>query len=69
MSMQWATLMLGLGLLVAVLSWLLAPWAIAVLFERGAFTRRETQVVVDVFRWELSKFPFTCGTCISSIPG
>jgi putative peptidoglycan lipid II flippase len=57
-AFRWAKITLALGILVAAITWLLAPWAIGLLFERGAFTNKDTQQVVHVFRWGLLQLPF-----------
>lgn len=58
MALKWAALMLAVGTFVALLAWLLAPWGIALLFERGAFGAQDTLVVTTVFRWGLIQTPF-----------
>lgn len=55
---RWAAVMLGLGSLVAVIAWGLTPWAIRLLFERGAFTASDTLLVAEVMRWGLLQVPF-----------
>jgi putative peptidoglycan lipid II flippase len=57
-AIQWAVLMLVAGTVVAAVGWLLAPWAIQLLFERGAFTAHDTEIVAGVFRWGLVQVPF-----------
>lgn len=52
-SIKWSWLMFAAGALVALLSWVLAPVAVAALFERGAFSSRDTSAVVAVFRYGL----------------
>ncbi|QCP50009.1 hypothetical protein FAZ95_12945 [Trinickia violacea] len=54
----WALATLALGFACVVVSWLLAPTIIAVLFQRGAFTAADTLRVADVFRWGLLQVPF-----------
>ena len=63
-GMQWAVLMLVGGIVVAAVGWLLAPWAIGLLFERGAFTAHNTEVVARVFRWGLVQVPFYFSTLV-----
>jgi putative peptidoglycan lipid II flippase len=58
MSLKWALLMLAGGLAIAMLAWVLAPVAIGVLFEHGAFTRQDTGLVSGVFRWGVIQVPF-----------
>src|SRR5690606_13514551 len=43
---------------------LLAPWGVALLFERGAFTAADTQAVAHVLRWGLLQMPFYFGVLI-----
>jgi putative peptidoglycan lipid II flippase len=47
-----------LGLFAMAISWWLAPWAIKFLFERGAFTAKNTEAVTEVFRYGLIQLPF-----------
>jgi peptidoglycan biosynthesis protein MviN/MurJ (putative lipid II flippase) len=58
MALKWAILMLILGAVVALFSWLLAPWVVELLFERGAFGAQDTVAVTKVFRWALVQIPF-----------
>ena len=48
--------LLGLG--VCLIFWILSPWVIAILFERGQFSATDTQSVSDVLRWGLIQVPF-----------
>jgi putative peptidoglycan lipid II flippase len=57
-SLKWAAFMLTAGALVVVITWALAPWGVGLLFERGAFTSQDTQVVAEVFRWGVIQVPF-----------
>jgi len=56
-AMQWVKIAGGLGLLAMSISWLLAPWGVMVLFERGAFTPQDTVVVTEVLRYGLLQLP------------
>jgi peptidoglycan biosynthesis protein MviN/MurJ (putative lipid II flippase) len=58
MTMKWTALMLCVGVAAAALAWLLAPWAVALLFERGAFSAQDTAQVSHVLRWGLLQLPF-----------
>jgi peptidoglycan biosynthesis protein MviN/MurJ (putative lipid II flippase) len=42
----------------AVIAWWLAPWAVQLLFERGAFTAENTASVTRVFRFGVIQLPF-----------
>jgi putative peptidoglycan lipid II flippase len=57
-SVKWAAMMLGVGTLFAIVAWAVAPWAIKLLFERGAFSPKDTRLVTEVFRWGLVQVPF-----------
>ncbi len=58
MALKWSRIMFVLGGLTMALIWLLAPWVIRILFERGAFTVQDTAIVADVLRWGLVQMPF-----------
>ncbi len=57
-AMIWVRLMLVLGIIAMIISWWLAPWMIKVLFERGAFTSKDTAAVTEVFQYGLIQLPF-----------
>jgi putative peptidoglycan lipid II flippase len=57
-ALKWTLLMFLLGTGVALVSWLLAPQAVALLFQRGAFTARDTAAVAELFRWGQMQVPF-----------
>ena len=63
-AIQWSVAMLGLGALAVALGWLLAPWAVALIFERGAFTAQDTLAVTQVVRWGLLQLPFYFGVLV-----
>lgn len=54
----WARLMFAAGVAVMLLSYLGAPWAIRVLFERGQFDAMDTAQVAEVLRYGLPQLPF-----------
>ena len=56
-ALGWAGSMLLLGIAGAVLLWLLAPWLVALLFERGAFSSADTQAVAEALRWGVWQLP------------
>ena len=58
MAMHWAQLLFGLGVAALIVSWWLAPMGVRILFERGAFTARDTQAVAEVLRYALFQVPF-----------
>lgn len=57
-AMYWVRLMFMLGVLAMVTGYLLAPWAVRLLFERGAFAANDTMLVAGVLRHGLSQLPF-----------
>jgi peptidoglycan biosynthesis protein MviN/MurJ (putative lipid II flippase) len=57
-ALKWSWLMLAAGSLAAAVGWLLAPWCVALLFERGAFTADDTAVVASALRIGLWQLPF-----------
>jgi peptidoglycan biosynthesis protein MviN/MurJ (putative lipid II flippase) len=57
-ALIWALATLAAGLACAVVSWLLAPTVIALLFQRGAFTPQDTVSVASAFRYGLLQVPF-----------
>lgn len=58
LALTWAKWMLLLGLGVLLMSWLLAPWLVALLFERGAFSAQDTKSVASVLRYALFQVAF-----------
>lgn len=64
LALKWSVLMGGGGALVTILGWLLAPWMVGLLFERGAFTMEDTQRVAEVMRWGLLQMPFYFGVLV-----
>ncbi|CAM4011576.1 Virulence factor MviN [Bordetella tumulicola] len=64
MALKWSGLMLGAGAVAVAIAWVLAPWGVALLYERGAFTADNTQAVAEVLRWGLLQLPFYFGVLI-----
>src|SRR5690606_10055904 len=64
MALKWSVLMVLAGIGVVVVGWLLAPWGVALLFERGEFTADDTLQVAQVLRWGLLQMPFYFGVLI-----
>ncbi len=63
-ALKWSVLMLLAGAVVTFIGWLLAPWGVSLLFERGAFTSENTETVAHVLRWGLLQMPFYFGVLI-----
>jgi peptidoglycan biosynthesis protein MviN/MurJ (putative lipid II flippase) len=55
---RWAALMIGAGLMVAMAGWILAPWGVRLLFQRGTFTSGDSAVVTHLLRLGLLQLPF-----------
>ena len=55
---QWMLIMFVAGVVSMIIGLWLAPWAVKLLFERGAFKARDTQAVAEVFRYSLAQLPF-----------
>ncbi|MEC4719291.1 lipid II flippase MurJ [Noviherbaspirillum sp. CPCC 100848] len=58
---QWACLLFLVGAAAAAAGWALSPWAVQILFERGAFSAHDTQAVAEVLRYGLFQLPFYFG--------
>lgn len=57
LALRWAVLMFGLGVVVAAMGSMLAPWVVQLLFQRGAFTTENTRQVVELLRYALVQVP------------
>jgi peptidoglycan biosynthesis protein MviN/MurJ (putative lipid II flippase) len=57
MARHWAGLLVAIGAAAVLIGWLMAPWAVAILFERGAFTAADTLAVTEVLRYGLLQLP------------
>jgi putative peptidoglycan lipid II flippase len=55
---RWVGVMLGVGALATVMVWWLAPLAVRLLFERGAFDAANTESVASVLRYGAVQMPF-----------
>jgi peptidoglycan biosynthesis protein MviN/MurJ (putative lipid II flippase) len=60
-ALKWSCMMVLAGAVVCLVGWLLAPWGVALLFQRGAFTAQNTAAVAQVLRWGLLQLPFYFG--------
>jgi murein biosynthesis integral membrane protein MurJ len=60
-SLQWAMLLFGIGAAAVIAGWPLAPTAVALIFERGAFDSADSAVVTHVLRYGLLQLPFVFG--------
>jgi peptidoglycan biosynthesis protein MviN/MurJ (putative lipid II flippase) len=62
-ALKWSVLMLAVGIVGACIAYVLAPYAIALLFQKGAFTTEDTIAVTSLFRVGLVQVPFSFGMC------
>jgi peptidoglycan biosynthesis protein MviN/MurJ (putative lipid II flippase) len=54
----WARLMFVVGIAVMLVSYVMAPWVVKLLFERGQFLAADTMIVADALRYGLPQLPF-----------
>jgi peptidoglycan biosynthesis protein MviN/MurJ (putative lipid II flippase) len=59
-AMKWSWLMFVIWSGVTLFGWLLAPWGVRLLFERGAFTAENTAAITLLLRFGLLQLPFYC---------
>ncbi len=57
-ALKWSFVMLAVGAIGACIAYALAPYAVALLFQRGAFTSQDTTAVANLFRAGLVQIPF-----------
>jgi putative peptidoglycan lipid II flippase len=57
-AIHWVRLLSVLGVFAMIVGWWLAPWVVKLLFERGAFTARNTAAVTEILRYGLAQVPF-----------
>ncbi|ACD19072.1 murein biosynthesis integral membrane protein MurJ [Paraburkholderia phytofirmans] len=57
-ALKWSLFMLAISGVVVVVAWLLAPFVVKLLFQRGAFSAADTVAVSSLFRWGLIQIPF-----------
>jgi peptidoglycan biosynthesis protein MviN/MurJ (putative lipid II flippase) len=58
MAARWAWRLAGLGLLGALVLFLIAEWAVMLLFQRGAFIANDTREVAQILRMLALQLPF-----------
>jgi peptidoglycan biosynthesis protein MviN/MurJ (putative lipid II flippase) len=58
LARRWAGGLFVVGVIVVAIGWLLAPWGVRVLFERGTFTASDTTTVARLLRFGLLQLPF-----------
>jgi putative peptidoglycan lipid II flippase len=58
LASHWVRLLFTFGVIALIVGWGLAPWVVRLLFERGAFTVKDTLAVSEVLRVGLLQIPF-----------
>lgn len=64
LALRWTGWLSIAGVVVAAMAWLLSPWAVRTLFERGTFTPDDTMRVASVLRFGLVQLPFYFGSLV-----
>jgi len=62
LSLFWCYVVILISLLGVPIAWIFTPGAVSMLFERGAFTASDTQVVTEIVRFGLVQVPFLVGS-------
>lgn len=60
-AIRWSFLLFFGGIAAAILGWLLAPLAVSLFFERGAFTAQDSEAVTRIIRYGMAQLPFSFG--------
>ena len=55
---DWARILFLAGVAAMLAGWFLAPWAVRLLFERGAFTAQDSLAVTEALQYGLAQIPF-----------
>ena len=58
LALHWTRLLFVLGVAATVVGYWLGPRVVALLFQRGAFTAKNSVAVAEVFRYGLAQLPF-----------
>lgn len=58
LAFRWAALLALAGIVILGTGWLLAPWAVRLLYQRGTFSGGDTEVVARLLRFGLLQVPF-----------
>ncbi|SAK67487.1 virulence factor MVIN family protein [Caballeronia catudaia] len=63
-ALKWSGIMTAVGLTGGVIAYVLAPFVVKLLFQKGAFTADDTIAVTTLFRYGLLQVPFYFGMCV-----
>ena len=58
LALHWAKLAFVIGFIGLLIGWLVAPWGVELLFERGEFSSADTKRVSVILRYSLLQIPF-----------
>lgn len=58
LAVRWAAALFVVGIVALAVGWLLAPWVVKILYQRGTFTAEDTQRVTHLLRFGLVQLPF-----------
>ncbi len=67
LARRWCLFMLVGGAIVWLLCWVASGWIVQLLFERGAFSHRDTFAVSGLLQWGLSQIPFYYAMLVGSM--
>lgn len=57
LAFKWICVMFIVGSVVAAMLWMLAPWVLEVIYQRGAFSAEDTKEVANIFSYSLIQIP------------
>jgi putative peptidoglycan lipid II flippase len=63
-ALKWSGVMTVVGLSGSIVAYMLAPFVVKLLFQKGAFTADDTIAVTTLFRYGLLQVPFYFGMCV-----
>ncbi|SAK84198.1 virulence factor MVIN family protein [Caballeronia calidae] len=63
-ALKWSGIMATVGLVGSIIAYVLAPYVVKLLFQKGAFTADDTIAVTTLFRYGLLQVPFYFGMCV-----
>lgn len=63
-AQKWSWRVFVFAAILSCVAWLLTPWGIKMLFQRGAFNASDPAAVVTLFRWAVPQQPFYCGMIV-----
>lgn len=58
LALRWAVALFVVGVFALIAGWLLSPWVVEILYQRGTFTAEDTKRVTHLLRFGLVQLPF-----------